>query len=864
LFLEKHNKLKYFIIFVNKTIKANLSLMRTSFTKLLAIAAISLGSYSTLWAQVLDKQKILNQFDFWGNQDWDWYKENIPFFESPDRDIDMTYYYRWDLMSARLVYGSPTTGYAVTEFVDRPWWSGPYGTISCAAGHQLYELKWMRNPRYFEDFARYWFETPGAQPRNYTTWIADAVWQGYQVYRNQGFVKHMRGHLIKDYQGWEKDHWVEEEGMFAWDGMHDGMETNINSRQTPQWFDGAPGYRPTLNSYMWANANAIRNIALLEADQATAKLYQAKADLIKKNFQEKNWDPKREFFFHRFQKDEEGGIKANTLTYETGKYAGSPHGRELHAFVPWYFGMPDPGYEVAFKFLIDTNYFAAPFGPTTVEKGDPLFNIAKNCCAWSGNAWPFATTQTLKAMANVIRQYEQKVIDKNDYFHVLKGYALTHRKDGQPYIAEANHPETGSWDGHDVPGHSEHYFHSAYVDEIITGLVGLQASASDSIFIQPLIPDHWDYFALDEVFYHGQMISILWDAKGTRYGKGKGLHLLSEGKLIATRPDLGALKAALPMKNTIVKALPVNYAVNNEKGMAFPHVQASHPGLGMNTLDKLNDGQFWYEVRTPNQWSGAYTKGELWAGIDFGQLRPIETIKIYFVEDARSTAPIHYEIDYWENGKWHSYQPTSINPSNPTTNRSNTIEVPQKLVSGIRVRMKASTGKTVTLSELEAWGPRQDNHPTTAPIWSVRTNVALTEGATFEASYTSQWDQIKAIFDGSLLPATRWTTFDSPNASDWVKVDWKNVREVSQARLYFYDDKGGIQLPPQYHLEYWDGKSWKKVDVLDQLPQTAIQGLNIVHFKPVKTQQMRLVVTHKGNKAFTGLYEFEVHLSEKK
>lgn len=129
-------------------------------------------------SQVLNKDQLLNKYDFWDNRDFKWYQENIPFIETPDQEIDKTYYYRWELITKHLVYGSPESGYAVTEFIDRPWWSGAYGAISCAAGHQLYELRWFKDSRYFEDFSRYWFQTPNAQPRNYSTWLADAIWQG--------------------------------------------------------------------------------------------------------------------------------------------------------------------------------------------------------------------------------------------------------------------------------------------------------------------------------------------------------------------------------------------------------------------------------------------------------------------------------------------------------------------------------------------------------------------------------------------------------------------------------------------------------------------------------------------------------------
>src|ERR671938_767100 len=90
----------------------------------LVMAALIAGPVS---AQVLDPQKQLDAQTFWDNRDWDWYKANIPFFECPDPDITTTYYYRWELVTKHLTYGSPETGYVFTEFIDRPFWSGRYG-----------------------------------------------------------------------------------------------------------------------------------------------------------------------------------------------------------------------------------------------------------------------------------------------------------------------------------------------------------------------------------------------------------------------------------------------------------------------------------------------------------------------------------------------------------------------------------------------------------------------------------------------------------------------------------------------------------------------------------------------------------------
>ena len=53
---------------------------------------------------------------------------------------------------------------------------------------------------------------------------------------------------MKNYEGWEKRHFVPDVGLFWQTGHDDGMEFNINSRQTKDILRGAPGYRPTLNA----------------------------------------------------------------------------------------------------------------------------------------------------------------------------------------------------------------------------------------------------------------------------------------------------------------------------------------------------------------------------------------------------------------------------------------------------------------------------------------------------------------------------------------------------------------------------------------------------------------------------------------
>lgn len=812
-------------------------------------------------SQILSKDHILNNYNFWDNRDFKWYQENIPFIETPDQEIDKTYYYRWELITKHLVYGSPEWGYAITEFIDRPWWSGAYGAISCAAGHQLYELRWFKDSKYFEDFSRYWFHTPNAQPRNYSTWLADAIWQGYKVYNNNELVISLLPSMIENYKGWEAEHYVPSEGMFAWDGMHDGMETNINSRQTPNWFSGAPGYRPTLNSYMWADAQAIKQIALMKGDKKLAEYYQKKSDTLKINLQSKCWDPKRNFFFHRYQNDEKGGIKANTLTYQSGKYEGSEHGREEIGFVPWYFNMLDPGYEKAWSFLMDTAYFYSERGPYTVEKNDPMFKISPRCCEWSGNSWPFATTQTLKAMANLLKNYQQEYVDRDDYFKLLKNYSLTHRKDGKPYIAEACHPVTGSWSGHDVPYHSEHYFHSGYIDLIIADLIGLEPQNSDSITINPLVPGEWDYFCLEDVSYHGNMLTIVWDRDGQKYKQGNGFRVLMNGKTIAESNEIKKLTLYVPQMKVEKPADKYNLAVNNGVGY-FPRAIASYPGIKY-PFTYLNDGQYWYHTFPPNRWSslGDTNNESAWCGIDFGNEKEISEVKIYFIDDdSLIRTPVSYHLEYWDGKQWQKAKKASYAYKEPQGRMANSIKLQQLKTSSLRIVMIPENGYAVGVSEFEAWSPVfADDKNFSGKI----ENLAYSSMAKVTASYTSDAPEFDLRFlnDGIINKGALWSSHRSPNAQDTLTIDLGQAKLVSTAHLFFYEDVWEQKPPKEYEIQYFNEKEdkWLPVHSIQKSPETPVgNSLNLASFNEVKTSKIRIVVTHLKKNNFTALYELEL------
>ena len=54
----------------------------------------------------------------------------------------------------------------------------------------------------------------------------------------------------------------------------------------------------------------------------------------------------------------------------------------------------------------------------------------------------------------------------------------------------------------------------------------------------------WDWFCLEGVKYHGRMLTLLWDRDGSRFGRGPGFQVLSEGRPVARSERLGLLHAA--------------------------------------------------------------------------------------------------------------------------------------------------------------------------------------------------------------------------------------------------------------------------------------------------------------------------------
>lgn len=636
-----------------------------------------------------------------------WFKANIPLLDVPDTRIQRVYYYRWGSYKRHLRYTTSALGYTLTEFVHGNGNTVSYGAINAAAGHHIYEGRWLKNPQYMDDYERYWLTGPGRTPTSgfdtgginaahqYSFWAADAYYARYLVNGDAEFLKGQQANLVRQYNEWSNN-FDAARGLYWQYPVWDASEFTISSYQTNDPYHGGKGFRPTLNAYQWADAQAISKIATMNGDAATANDFTNRAASLKANLQSRLWDPGRSFFFHMMTDN-----AAQAYPFAEGTLL---DGREYMGFIPWAFNLPDAQFSAAWSQIMDPQGFFAAFGPRTAERRHRLYgrDVAAGCCRWDAPQWPFASSQVLMGMANLLNHYNQSFVTKDNYFTVLLNYTLAQFKNGQPYVAEASDPDTGTW-LYDGFNSSEHYNHSTYTDLVITGLIGLRPRADNTFEVNPLAPSSWPYFALENVLYHGHLMTILWDANGTRYGKGSGLRVFQDGVQIGFSPTLSRLTVAMAAPAPVIKPRRrINHAAN-PNATGFPQGIASFTWQDDRLTEALN-GIITYDDIPDDRWTAYQSPNSSdWFGVNFGGNRTVAEVRMYLYDDGGGVQrPISYDVQSWNGSAWVSIPNQVKTPAAPSGRDVNVITFTPMTTSQVRVVFVNGAGKP-GLTELEVW-----------------------------------------------------------------------------------------------------------------------------------------------------------------
>ena len=166
---------------------------------------------------------------------------------------------------------------------------------------------------------------------------------------------------------------------------------------------------------------------------------------------------------------------------------------------------------------------------------------------------------------------------------------------------------------------------------------------------------------------------------------------------------------------------------------------------------------------------------------------------------------------------------------------------------------------TLKLIPYYAWNNRGDN--VTMNVWFARDAQTALEGTIrtvgnirdVAVTHTYGSDTPYAIADGKQPKNSfdrsipRWTSYPQLGREQTVEVTLRKEQKVESVSVYWYDDKGGVQVPVNWKMEYKSGDEWKefKPYITDRFGVEPDQ-YNMVHpDKEISTKALRLKIQPK-------------------
>lgn len=581
---------------------------------------------------------------YFGN-DAAWFEQNVPFFECSDSLLEEVYQYRWKLYKAH-IRDLGSKGTVITEFLDDVGWQKhPYAMLNDATSFHIYEGRWLRDRQYIDSFLDFLYPG-GGNDRHFAESIADAAHAHYLAHGDkQVATKHLSA-MKHIFNLWD-DHFDFSKGLYFIEPLLDATEYTVSSIDASDGKDGFRGgdaFRPTINSYMVANARAISRFSELIGDSEGAKDYAERAERLRKTMQDSLWNDALGYFCDRYK-----------VHNEHVHYWEFIRDRELAGYVPWAHSLPDDTekYAGAWQYMGSESHFAGKAGLRTIGPSYQYYMRQYRYlgkapeCQWNGPSWPFQTTQVLLGLANILNNYEHAKVGRSDYLRVLRQYAKQHYLDGKLNLQEDYHPETGK----PIVGldRSHHYNHSGFTDLIITGLCGLRPRADDILEVNPLIEKDIQSFCLENVPYHGNLVTIVWDADGSKYRQGTGLSVFVNGTRLSSTSSLGKVTVPISTKKTKVPPKPRDTALNIYRvGSPQPIVSS-----GEETKWQAVDGRAWFFAEMIRGWQPDASSKESWFQVAYEKPTKVSQVALSLYDDGQSfRVPESHIVQTWDGSAW--------------------------------------------------------------------------------------------------------------------------------------------------------------------------------------------------------------------
>ncbi|HVZ89084.1 MAG TPA: discoidin domain-containing protein [Polyangia bacterium] len=805
-----------------------------------------------------------------GLQEPQWYEDNIPFVDTPDANINGVYYYRWSTHKRALRYTAAGAGYIATEYDNPVWYSvaNSYSGLPDAAGYHILDGRWLRNRTYMDDYITYWMKGAGAPAsRTYSEWITAAAYQRYLVTGDATLIKSLLSQFISHYNAWSSNLTanVSVNGASTTDSLYfqsplaDATEYTETSFRSTDAFGGGAGYRPTINSYQYANAQAISKIATLAGDSTNATSFANKAAALKAAVQHALWDPQREFFMHVYNADATNvGIAGTRTTW-----------REAMGFAPWAFELPDATYSTAWQYLTDPQRFAGPDGFYTLER---ITDFEAEQATLAG-----ATVGTAATASN--RQYVGGITATNSSvtFTVYAPGAGTYPVDvfyanttgataTQALVVNgAAGSQTVTYPATSTSG-------TFAASQVVTVNVAMQTGANtlkfskgtgsallDRISTNP----YFDFQAFPATQNNDDTNCCHWD--GTSWPFDTSMILTGLANLLQ---DYAAQSF---VTKATYDALLSQFATQQHKN-GVPYIAEAANG---------DSGQWVYDA---SDFSEHYNHSSFVDLVLTGLLgikpQATDTIQLkplvpdswaYF---AVQNVPYHGHLlsIVWDQTGTHynagaglqvCQDGTRIYQSATVANATVTVAAPVIPAATTALDNVLANAWTADQDWFKGWDNR--TYTATYPKISASYTNTASNGKRCRSAdnprcvnaYDTPLKAIDGFIRYDVMPDDRWTNAGSPNATDYLTVDFGQQRSIKEVKIYTYDDGQNVRVPKSFDVQYLVGTTWTSVPSQVKAPAApAANVANEVTFPTVTTSQLRVVFTPQAGK-FVGVTELE-------
>ena len=699
-----------------------------------------------------------------------WWVDNIPYVETQEHNIDKTVFYRWWLSRFNMLDANmPGNTFQYPTSIEGVL--GYNNQIVLTSGMFINDTKWFRNAEYSygtwvsagqtakkgQSGYYYYHDNPG-DPANwnhsYTQYITKAGWDSYKVHGGPSSLAEALG----DYGSEDVKGLLNSQSE---PDSNDNQNSNGNNLIDWSWWSmtgndadavsfsepGRSGQRMDRadgSANMWANANAAAQAYKAAGDTEKAAEMQQIADAIKQDVLDNLWDSDSKLLLHKWLND--------------GQFAKY---KELNNYYPYSEGLMPTGnddYDSALRLFEDADEF--PIFPffTANQADKKALNFPG-----SNNFSIINATPLLQIYSAGIRDYnaaDNGYITNESFKKLLYWVAFSHYQGGDNQYPDQNEfwnmdnnsagstiPEKNadaSKNGGKITYRS--WIHHTQLGTtnwtIVEDVAGMVPREDNKIELNPIEIPGWNHFTINNLSYHGQDLSIVWNNDGT-YNAPKGYTLYVDGNAVFTSDKLahliydpasgtvevaddsgavitGATTATMPNANE------VTYASNSRVTQIFAQSgqNVDEASKSQTNVAKGADVEATYETKgypATNAVDGKNVMESFWGTkgsknakdsltVTFKNgVQNIDDVRLYFYQTSSSqtisgySEPSVYTLEYQdEAGAWHVL-PNQVRTPTYAGANYNRVQFSKVVAKAIRATFTPQAGQAIGLKEIQAY-----------------------------------------------------------------------------------------------------------------------------------------------------------------